>query len=120
MADYIDSDSHRAEVAALNNEIYRLNKRLNDVQQRQLEASVTDPQNPFDNPTEYHGYSDDYSKTLPWIKMPEYKIPLEPARVERKSIKRSYNIGGWCLLEYSGFPAHCRDKSYYFVHKRRS
>ena len=98
MADYIDSDSHRAEVAALNNEIYRLNKRLNDVQQRQLEASVTDPQNPFDNPTEYHGYSDDYSKTLPWIKMPEYKIPLEPARVERKSIKRSYNIGGWCLL----------------------
>ena len=47
MADYIDSDSHRAEVAALNNEIYRLNKRLNDVQQRQLEASVTDPQNPL-------------------------------------------------------------------------
>ena len=30
--------------------------------------------------------------------MPEYKIPLEPARVVRKSIIRSYNIGGWCLL----------------------
>ena len=53
---------------------------------------------PFGNPTEYHHFRDDYSKILPWIKMPEYKIPLDPARAERKMLKRYYNIGGLCVL----------------------
>ena len=53
---------------------------------------------PFDNPTEYHNFRDDYSKILPWIKMPEYKIPLDPARAERKMLRRCYNIGGLCVL----------------------
>lgn len=53
---------------------------------------------PFDNPTEYHKYSDDYSKVLPWLKLPEYKIPFEPARTEKQMLKRSYSIGGACVL----------------------
>ena len=53
---------------------------------------------PFSNPTEYHHFRDDYSKILPWIKMPEYKIPLNPARAEREMLRRNYNIGGICVL----------------------
>ena len=53
---------------------------------------------PFDNPTEYHSFRDDYSKILPWIKMPEYKVPLDPARAEKKMLKRYYNIGGLCVI----------------------
>lgn len=53
---------------------------------------------PFSNPTEYHEFRDDYSKILPWIKMSDYKIPLDPARAERSMLKRMYSIGGICML----------------------
>ena len=53
---------------------------------------------PFDNPTEYHNFRDDYSKILPWIKMPDYKIPLTPARAEKNMLKRQYSIAGVCML----------------------
>ena len=54
--------------------------------------------NPFDNPTEYLDYREDYSKVLPWLKMPDYKLPFEPARTEKKILKRSYSIGGSCVV----------------------
>ncbi len=54
--------------------------------------------NPFDNPTEYHEYNDDYSKVLPWLRLPDYKISLEPARTEKKILKRTYSIAGTCVL----------------------
>lgn len=53
---------------------------------------------PFENPTEYHNFREDYSKILPWIKMPDYKIPLVPARAERNMLKRQYSIAGMCML----------------------
>ena len=65
---------------------------------------------PFENPTEYHDYSDDYSKVIPWLRQPEYKISLDPARVEKQMLKRYYSIGAACLLlnflfvYLSGFP----------------
>lgn len=94
MDEYIDPHRHHAEVAALNHEIYNLTR----VIEEQQRAAMPDVRDPFDNPTEYHEYNDDYSKILPWIKMPEYEIPLEPARVERRGIKRFYNIGGWIVI----------------------
>ena len=98
MADIMGPDPYRQQVAALSNEVYRLTKQLGEMEQRQLEAAVPENGDPFDNPTEYHDYNDDYSKILPWIKMPGYDVPLEPARVERRGLKRSYNIGGWCVF----------------------
>lgn len=62
------------------------------------EETASKLKDPFDNPTEYHNFRDDYSKVLPWIKMPEYKIPLDPARAERRILRRYYNIGGLCVL----------------------
>ena len=56
---------------------------------------------PFENPTEYHSFRDDYSKILPWIKMQDYKIPLVPARTEKNMLKRQYSIGGTCMLLHS-------------------
>lgn len=61
----------------------------------EIAAKLKDP---FGNPTEYHNFRDDYSKILPWIKMPDYKIPLDPARAERSMLKRQYSIGGLCML----------------------
>lgn len=58
---------------------------------------------PFDNPTEYHEYREDYSKIVPWLRLPEFKLSFEPARTERKLIKRTYSIGSLCvLLNYLG------------------
>ena len=62
------------------------------------EETAAKLKDPFNNPTEYHHFRDDYSKVLPWIKMPEYKVPLNPARAEKKILKRYYNIGGLCIL----------------------
>lgn len=62
------------------------------------EETAAKLKDPFGNPTEYHSFRDDYSKILPWIKMPDYKIPLDPARAERSMLKRQYNIGGLCML----------------------
>ncbi len=75
----------------------------NAVPAAQPEAEETEEtakrrRDPFDNPTEYHNFRDDYSKILPWIKMKDYKIPLVPARAERNMLKRQYSIAGVCML----------------------
>ena len=62
------------------------------------EETAAKLKDPFGNPTEYHEFRDDYSKILPWIKMSDYKVPLNPARAERSMLSRMYSIGGICML----------------------
>lgn len=98
MSDFISEEQHHAEVAALNHEIYRLTKHIKDKEQERALSDMPDPKDPFNNPTEYHDYNDDYSEVLPPIKTPAYKISLEPDYAERQKIKHFYAIGGWCAV----------------------
>lgn len=98
MSDFISEEQHHAEVAALNHEIYRLTKHIKDKEQERALSEMPDPKDPFNNPTEYHDYNDDYSEVLPPIKTPAYKISLEPDYAERQKIKHFYAIGGWCAV----------------------
>ncbi len=98
MDEFISHDLHHAEVAALQNEIYRLTKYISDTEAERLSKNKTDPHNSFDNPTEYHNYNDDYTEIQPLILTPDYKPELEPAADERSGIKRYYSVGGWCNL----------------------
>lgn len=93
-----NDDKHRAEVAALQNQIYRLTKYINDTEKEHLRNSMTDPRDPFDNPTEYHEYHEDYTEIQPLIAAPDYKPDLEPAAEERSNLRSAYAIGGWCSL----------------------
>jgi abortive infection protein len=98
MPDFISQEQHHAEVAALSHEIYRLSKQIEETERERAEKLVIDPHDPFDNPTEYHSYSGDYTEILPQITIPEYRIDLNPCYEERKRIKRYYAAGGWCAL----------------------
>lgn len=98
MSDFISEEQHHAEVAALNHEIYRLTKHIKDKEQERALSDMPNPKDPFNNPTEYHDYNDDYSEVLPPIKTPAYKISLEPDYAERQKIKHFYAIGGWCAV----------------------
>jgi len=93
-----DYEKHRAEVAALQNQIYRLTKYINETESEHMKNSMTDPHDAFDNPTEYHEYQDDYTQIQPLISTPDYKPALEPAADERSALRSSYAIGGWCSL----------------------
>ncbi|MBQ9898451.1 MAG: CPBP family intramembrane metalloprotease [Ruminococcus sp.] len=90
MSENITPEHYRAEIAALNSEIYRLS--------RPAPLHTIDPYDPFDNPTEYHGFRSDYSSVLPEMTAPHAEISLEPDDSERRRLRRSYSIGGWCLL----------------------
>lgn len=98
MSDIITPDDYRAEISMLNHEIYRLNKELQSSKAQQMQNSLIDKYDPFDNPTEYHHYNEDYSDIVPQIDIPGCKIPVEPNRSERKKLRRFYNIGGCCML----------------------
>lgn len=98
MSEFISEEQHHAEVAALNHEIYRLTRYIKDTEKERTEAETPDPYDPFDNPTEYRQYRDDYSEVLPPIQTPAYKVPLEPGYEERRRLKRFYAIGGWCAV----------------------
>ncbi len=98
MAEFISEEQHHAEVAALNHEIYRLTKHINETEKERAEAETPDPYDPFDNPTEYREFRDNYSEVLPPITTPAYKVPLEPGYDERRRLKRYYAIGGWCAV----------------------
>lgn len=89
---------HQAEAAALNHEIYRLNSLLDEKERVNTCESLHDCEDPFKNPTEYRGYSGDYSEILPEINEPGFEIPLEPDYREKKRIKRFYAIGGGCAF----------------------
>lgn len=98
MSDFISEEQHHAEVAALNHEIYRLTRHINETEQARAEEDTPDPYDPFGNPTEYRNFRDDYSEVLPPIKTPAYKIDLEPGYEERRRLKHFYAVGGWCAL----------------------
>ena len=98
MPDYSGQEDSRAEVAMLSHEVYRLTKELEEQQQRQMRESIPDKYDPFDNPTEYKGFSGDYSKILPRITEPAYEIPLEPDYAERKALRKYYSSGSWCII----------------------
>jgi hypothetical protein len=98
MTEFDDSPDQRAQFAALNHEIYNLTKQLEAKDREYLAATKTDLYDPFRNPTEFRWYRDDYSEILPWITMPEFTVPFEPAKVEKSVIRRYYNIGGFTLL----------------------
>lgn len=98
MTDINETPQYSAEYAALSHEIYNLTQLL-EAKEREYRASTkVDVYDPFKNPTEYHYYNDDYSQVLPWVTMPEFSISLEPAKVERKALKRYYSIGGFTVL----------------------
>lgn len=96
--EFIRNDRHRAEVAAMQNEIYRLKKNISDMEEKRIAESTADPCDPFGNPTEYHEYHDNYSEIQLLINSPGYTPEFEPAALERSNIRKFYAIGGWCNL----------------------
>lgn len=93
-----ETQGYSAEYAALNHEIYNLTKQLEAKEREFRESTKTDSYDPFDNPPEFRWYRDDYSEILPWITMPEFSVPFEPAKVEKNTIRKFYNIGGFTAL----------------------
>lgn len=91
MEDYIKEDRYRAEISGLNREVINLTARLN-------EKEYVDKFNPFDNPTEYYGYSGNYAKIVPELETQNVQLPLEPGYQERRNIRHFYSIGGWCMI----------------------
>lgn len=89
-----EEEYYRAEISALNHEIYRLNRQI----EAERKKDVPDKLDPFDNPTEYPEFSGDYSDIMPELDGLECTIPLEPEPTERRKIKRFYSIGGWGIL----------------------
>lgn len=100
LSDIITPEDYRAEISMLNHEVYRLNKELQNSKAQQMQNSLIDKYDPFDNPTDYHHYNEDYSDIVPQIDIPGCKIPVEPNRSERKKLRRFYNIGGCCMLSH--------------------
>lgn len=94
----LNTDHYKAEIAMLNHEIYSLTKKLEEKEREREAAAKHDKFDPFDNPTEYKGFSGDYSKVLPEIENPECRIPLYPETEERRNLRRYYSIGGLCAF----------------------
>lgn len=86
-----DCNRYRAEISGLNREVINLTARLN-------EKKHIDKFNPFDNPTEYYGYSGNYARIVPELETQDVQLPLEPSYQERRNIRRFYSIGGWCMI----------------------
>lgn len=97
MSENISPEQYRSEISALNHEIYTLRRRLDE---RGISEYSTNRYDPFNNPTEYHDYADDYTKILPQTAQGAFEIPLEPRQTERKRIKKFYAIAGGCMLAH--------------------
>ena len=97
MPELITPEQHRAEVSALNREIYLLSKRLEDADRN---GKAPEAQDPFRNPTEYHESRTDYSRIMPDIALMRGEMPLDPDAVEKKNLKRAYAVGGGCMLAH--------------------
>lgn len=98
MSDNITSEQYRAEISMLNHEIYDLTKQLEEEKNKEIQGSIIDKHDPFDNPTEYHDYNGDYTEIVPQAAVPGCKIPVEPNNGERKRLRRFYTIGGTSML----------------------
>lgn len=64
--------------------------------QRRDEQTI-DPQNPFENETEFRDYNQNYADIVPQIQIPGCRIPLKPNSRERRQIRKYYSITGLCL-----------------------
>lgn len=98
MAEYTESERDRAHIAALSHEVYRLTRQLEASERERELANCPDPDDPFANPTEYKEYSDDYRAMIPALDSPGYKMPLEPAKEERKRLRFYYTTVGLCAF----------------------
>ena len=94
----LNTEHYRSEIAMLNHEIYTLTKKLEEKEKEREAAVRHDRFDPFDNPTEYKGFSGDYSKVLPEIENPDFRVPLYPEAEERRNLRRYYSIGGLCTF----------------------
>ena len=61
-------------------------------------GEMPDPQDPFDNPSEFHSYQCDYGNILPEIRVPGFHLPRLPGGRERSRIRRFHNIVGGFLV----------------------
>ena len=59
-----------------------------------------DPQDPFENETEFHDFQPDYAEIVPQIRIPGCRIPLKPNDREKRNIRRFLNIVGGFLLAH--------------------
>lgn len=98
MDEIINPDEHSAEVAALQHEIYRLNRELDQKNTEIIKYLTADRDAPFENPTDFKDYSGSYADVQPRLGEPGYRLPLEPDAPERKKLRRFYSIGGWCMI----------------------
>ncbi|MBO5163634.1 MAG: CPBP family intramembrane metalloprotease [Ruminococcus sp.] len=98
MDEIINPDEHSAEVAALQHEIYRLNRELDQKNSEIIKTLTADKDSPFENPTDYKDYSGSYANVQPRLGEPGYKLPLDPDPPERRNLRRFYSIGGWCMI----------------------
>lgn len=98
MEEIINPDKHSAEVAALQHEIYRLNRELDQKNQEIIKTLTADKDAPFGNPTDFRDYSESYAEVQPRLGEPGYQLPLEPDAAERRNLRKSYSIGGWCMI----------------------
>lgn len=64
--------------------------------QRRDEQTI-DPQNPFENETEFRDYNQNYADIVPQIQIPGCRIPVRPNARERRQIRKYYNLTGLCL-----------------------
>ncbi|MDE5993583.1 MAG: CPBP family intramembrane metalloprotease, partial [Oscillospiraceae bacterium] len=94
----INPDEHSAEVAALQHEIYRLNREIDQKNAEIIKYLTADKDAPFENPTDFKEFSGSYADVQPRLGEPGYKLTLEPDAPERKNLRRFYSIGGWCMI----------------------
>ncbi len=105
MDHFINAEEHRAEISemiheicTLKNDIQEKDKQLNEKNKELLKNITATPENPFDNPTDYKGYSGEYKSIQPRLGEPGYKIPVAIEKTEYKKLKRQYSIGSWCII----------------------
>lgn len=98
MDEIINPDKHSAEVAALQHEIYRLNRIIDEKNSEAVKNNTDNIDDPFDNPTEFKGFGGSYAKIQPKLGTAGYRLPLIPDYDERRKLRKFYSIGGWCTI----------------------
>ena len=94
MSENISPEQYRAELTYMNHEIAALKDELE-------KKKHIDKFDAFGNVTEFRDYrepSGDYSKILPQIEEPGFEIPLVPGHMERKALRKNFNVAGICVI----------------------